>query len=222
MGRLIENRLTHFGVNPFSTWRIRPGAIDFWFENGQSAQGLISKFARGEFMAQIIGPHGSGKSTLLRELGLNLAQLAPLYRVQVRPAVKARFWKTCDLTCEPESSLDASKAICKGIFLIDGFDHLNWLARTSIRRFIRSHNFGLLITSHRDLKLPTLYESHSKYSSFVAVVRQLQHGFPAKLPWEQIRAAYVSCFPNLRDAMFQLYDRYEQQRRQRMRLTSDQ
>ncbi len=279
MGRLTENRSTDIGVNPFSTRRIRAGAIDFLFEEGQSTQDLISKFSRSGFIGQIVGPHGSGKSTLLHELGTHLSRLAPLHRVQVQPVAPARFWQSLDVTCESNSLRDARGASLndvdlrklapsrhgnpwgegwvegtnrqaivaphpdplpgvpgrgsrrilkstpfdasrKGIMLIDGFDSLGWLARTSFTRFCRRYQFGMLVATHRDLNLPTLYESRPNFSSFAAVVRQLQRGFPIHLSFEQIRDAYDSCFPNLRESLFQLYDRYEQQRRDRMHLAT--
>ena len=50
--------------NPFSTRFIRPGAIEYLFAPGQTADSLIDRLRHNQWRGQIIGPHGSGKSTL--------------------------------------------------------------------------------------------------------------------------------------------------------------
>jgi hypothetical protein len=65
-------------ANPFATCWTRPGALPFFFPNGDSAEFLVARLAALGYRGQILGPHGSGKSTLL-------AALRPLLAAAGRP-----------------------------------------------------------------------------------------------------------------------------------------
>ena len=54
--------------NPFSTRRMRPGALPFVFPPGLDAEALVARLRENDWRGEIIGPHGSGKSTLLATL----------------------------------------------------------------------------------------------------------------------------------------------------------
>jgi len=69
--------------NPFSTRFIRPGAVEFLFPAGQTAETLVETLRQHAWQGQIIGPHGSGKSTLL-------AALVPALEAAGRKCVAAR------------------------------------------------------------------------------------------------------------------------------------
>ena len=55
-------------TNPFCAARLRPGTIDFVFEQGKSLQQLVDTLEANAWRGQITGRHGTGKSTLLAAL----------------------------------------------------------------------------------------------------------------------------------------------------------
>src|SRR5262245_23842279 len=59
--------------NPFATCWTRPGALEFQFVDGESLDGLMTRFAAASWRGEIVGPHGSGKSTLVETLKPHLA-----------------------------------------------------------------------------------------------------------------------------------------------------
>ena len=65
-------------TNPFCAARLRPGTIDFVFEQGKSLQQLVDVLEANAWQGQITGGHGTGKSTLL-------AALTPAIEARGRP-----------------------------------------------------------------------------------------------------------------------------------------
>src|SRR5688572_13372967 len=71
-----RNGMTDFpAINPFTTRHTRPGAIEYLFPAGQSADALVAQLGRQAWWGAILGPHGAGKSTLLHSLREALQQI---------------------------------------------------------------------------------------------------------------------------------------------------
>ena len=65
----MPNHLPHLDLtNPFCAARLRPGTIDFVFEQGKSLEQLVDALEANAWHGQITGGHGTGKSTLLAAL----------------------------------------------------------------------------------------------------------------------------------------------------------
>ena len=60
--------MSDFSSNPFSTRRVRPGAIAYCFPEGVDVETLLARLHENGWRGEIVGPHGSGKSALLATL----------------------------------------------------------------------------------------------------------------------------------------------------------
>jgi len=121
---------------------------------------LLERLSRLDYRAAIVGPHGSGKTTLLEELGRRLE-----YRGM--PTLYLRVDDRC-----PRSVVAALKAVDGQVVLLDGADVLDWLAWALVRMRARRAR-GLVITSHRPGRLPTLLECSTSPSLLRELLRQL-------------------------------------------------
>ena len=72
--------------NPFSSERIRPGALTYLTGEGESVDDLIDRLEGTGFRGQIVGPHGTGKSTLLADLAAELARRGKVVHYNLRCA----------------------------------------------------------------------------------------------------------------------------------------
>jgi hypothetical protein len=207
---------TDFGMvrNPFSTRFIRPGAVEFRYSDDVNRESLLDAFARHGRWGQILGCHGSGKSTLLHSLRPELERIARVRWIQVEPIDEERRWTAGRFKADrrvsiPSSSVTSERSIC----VIDGFDRLGWWSRRRLIGESRRSYSGLLITTHRDLGLPTLYRPGLSESEFHELVRQLLGGSVLSIAPREIREVFRRHAPNVREALFALYDRYEDCRR---------
>lgn len=210
MGSLSHGeRSTCAPSNPFSTRFIRPGAIGFRFAAGESVSRCVDFLRCHGWRGQVVGPHGSGKSTLLRSLQIPLAECAELRWTQVIPRESGRGWSLVDEPIDHFAE-HAARAISKPkIWVIDGFDCLNWFTRGRIQRDARRERAGLLISTHRDLGLPTLHRTGFSPQDFCQLARWLARNFNTHLELDAIRRAYARHRPNVREALFELYDHCE-------------
>lgn len=110
---------------------------------GTTWEKLLADLERLDYRAAIVGPHGSGKTTLLEELGRRLER---------------RGLQTACLRVDgrrPGSVLSQTKrAGGSVVVLLDGADLLGPLAWAFLRA--RRRRRGLIITSHKPGRLPTL------------------------------------------------------------------
>lgn len=131
--------------NPFASHRIE--SLAFRLPAGQSRESLLARLADLQFRAAIVGPEGTGKTTLLDELADRLA--APgrrICRARLRPG--RRHFEPGELPPADDST---------ALLLLDGAEQLGCLAWWRLKR--RSRRWaGLLVTSHRPGRLPTLIE----------------------------------------------------------------
>lgn len=189
-------------LNPFSTRFVRPGALPYFFPNGESADQLAAKFAAQGWRGQIIGPHGSGKSTLL-------AALAPSIERSGRKTIHFALHdgeRRLPITAEQCRALSADD-----VLVIDGFEQLSVWNRWRIGRLCRRRGCGLLVTAHADAGLPELYRTETHRELARRLVERLAPGAET-IAAADIDRAFSACGGNLRETLFELYDLYEQRR----------
>jgi ABC-type glutathione transport system ATPase component len=180
--------------------------VPFLFRAGDDAQRLVERLRANRWRGQIIGPHGTGKSTLLHALAPAL-ECAGRSVVLLRPPALAALENGCGQGASP--SRDPQ------VVVIDGFEQLHPLARWGWKLRTRWRGAGLLVTAHRDVGLPTLYQTHVDPPLAESVVAALLQGETSAITSADVQRALADHRGNLRDTLFALYDLYE--RRQRLR-----
>ncbi len=189
--------------NPFSTRFTRPGQLEFALPRGSSPQSLIEKFASLGWIAQIVGPHGSGKSTLLATLIQHLPPgIQP--RLHTLRDGQRRLDGPLDIACPAAEK--AAGGTHQPLVIIDGFEQLSRPRRWNLARQCRRRRAGLLVTSHVDVKLPTLFQTSPHEAEALALTERLL-GKPLDAP---TTAEVIRCFRrqngNYREMFFDLYD----------------
>ena len=193
-------------TNPFSSHAVTPGAIPFICVEGQSLDQLVEDFLATGEQGQIVGPHGSGKSTLLaaflprlRDLGYHVESIA-LHDGQRRLPVDF-----------PAPNLNGSNK-ARTVIVVDGYEQLGRLERWRLRRRCQRQAWGLLVVVHASVGLPTICELNISNELANRVVSGLldEREFTANEPL--IAELLRRHRGNLRDVLFDLYDRYERVR----------
>jgi hypothetical protein len=182
--------------NPFRSDRIL--AVRYRLAGG-TLDGLLDHFdARGR-RAAIVGPHGSGKTTLLEDLA---------------PRLRARGFAVRELRLDTEQPrfergfLDGFFASLGGrdVILFDGAEQLGWLDWLRFARRSRAAG-GLIVTTHRPGRLPTLIETSTSPELLDGLVDEILGARSA-----EVRPLTPRLFEkhrgNLREALRELYDRY--------------
>ncbi len=144
--------------NPFSSRRVRPGAIPFHFQPGVDAAALVARLAEIGWRAAIVGPHGTGKSTLFAAL------LPELQRTRCNVHSVALHDGERRLPAEFAAEIESAFATAKRsgnrlIVVVDGYEQLSRWNRWRLRRRCRAITTGLLVTSHADVPLPVLFRT---------------------------------------------------------------
>jgi hypothetical protein len=183
-------------VNPFSTCFVQPGSIPFRFPTNDGLADLIRQLDETGGWGEIIGPHGSGKSTLLATL---------------LPAITARRVRHVRLNTS-ERTLPAwvwDRPDPSSLLAIDGFEQLGFFTRWRMKRHCRQHHCGLLVTAHRSLGLPTLFHTEVTLEMAKDVIAGL---IPRDGEWVlggfDLAARLRHHRGNLREVLFELYDRW--------------
>lgn len=192
--------------NPFATRSTRPGAVP-WQPIPDAPDVLLERLAEGGGRGAICGPHGSGKSTLLRHL------LA---------AAAERGWKTRLVAIR--SSADLGRAVAaivlaagRGCWLgIDSWEKLGFAGRPLA--WLAAWRSGqVVVTAHQPTDCwPVLVNIRPDEATFRRLVAQLLRqadGSPslaAVFEPSQLDAIFRRHRGNLREALFELYDRFEQ------------
>jgi hypothetical protein len=191
--------------NPFATCWTRPGALPFQFSNGQSAKQLTAKLAAQQWHGAIVGPHGSGKSTLLETLKpVIVATGRSVYTISLRDGQRhlpRRFFATW-------------ASASNSVVVIDGYEQLSWPARLHLWFRCRSAGVGLLVTSHSTVRIPTLVELSPDRKLVDQLVGDLCAKVSTTITWADIAASHACHGSNVREILFDLYDRHEERRRE--------
>lgn len=229
---LTEPNTTKHSVNPLATRFVAPGRVP-WIGIGESALDFLAqKFQTLHRRCQIIGPHGSGKSTLLEHLVPLLAKT--VIRIDVHGKIDFDGHSCGDLN---HAELDQD-TICwfslrrgcngidrwnqfrkqpgfNGILVIDGAEQLNWWSRIRLGNWAGRRGCGLLVTSHGNLGLATLYKASVTPPIAKEVVRHAMQTAQVEFPrtprideidWNSRLASHQG---NLRECLMDLYDEVE-------------
>jgi hypothetical protein len=187
--------------NPFSTRHTRPGAMPFLFPAGEGAETLIGRLRRNGWRGEIVGPHGTGKSALL------MALVPAIERAGQTPLLVTLHdgQRRLPLDVNRESQLQPPT-----LLIVDGYEQLSRWSRFWLKRLCRRRGLGLLATAHDSVGLPELYRTAADAELFQKIVEQLMAGQPC--PWNvaDLTARLARHGGNLREALFDLYDLYEQ------------
>jgi hypothetical protein len=115
----------------------------------------------------------------------------------------------------PRDWRQAATRVQAGTIIVDGFEQLSHWNRWRLKRACRRGGWGLVVTAHKDVGLPTLAELKPSLAMFQRVVDQLQAHHADALPPELVAQRFVACGGNMREALLALYDDYERRRIER-------
>lgn len=217
-------------MNPFATRYVRPGAIPFLFDDATvNADVLVQRLQAHAWRGEIIGPHGSGKSTLLATLLPLLAQagcepilfkIGPGQRTlrdataEARPGVSHPARDGADSVADDDGRRPKWSRIAwqpATLLVIDGYEQLAWSTRAWLRAATALQRVGLLITAHRSVGLPTIHRTRPTFETLWRIVEQsLARTGGAGVTSELARRSFEECGGNIREALFALYDHWEQ------------
>jgi hypothetical protein len=192
--------------NPFATRFTRPGALPFLFDEHESAAAMVASFVAAGRRGAIVGPHGSGKSTLLVEL------LPEFIAMGMQPIVHTLHDGQRRLTARFAQAI--SRVDGTPLLVIDGYEQLSWWGRREVGQAVKRSGAGLLVTSHAPpAGLPTLFSTRPTWETTRRVIAKLAPSLPAAtISEDELRRLYEQCGRNLRELLFQLYDRFESHR----------
>jgi len=193
-------------INPFAARFVRPGAVEYLSFGGADPQLLAMRLEQQGWMGEIVGLHGAGKSALLAAL---IAQLR----------AKGRDILPIELH-EGDRRLPADAFAPPSprwrLIAVDGAEQLGWWAWLRLRLFVRRRAWGLVVTSHRPLGLPPLASLKPDADLAWRIVQRLQANDPL-ITQAETTAAFSAHQGNLREMLFDLYDRYQARLEQRER-----
>lgn len=204
-------------VNPFATRFTRPGRIVPLDAEGRPVElaTLLGRLDELGGRAAIQGAHGSGKSTLLVRLHEEAAcqgRLSVVHRLGVGP------WRDAAASVAAVIRAPSASLVC-----VDSWERLGRMAGSATRLVALQRGCRLLVTSHGPTGLPVLLRCDPTAATLEAIVRQL----PEASVWlgpvigdDDIRDAWARHKPNLREALFHLYDLFEERRTERRRSRS--
>jgi hypothetical protein len=185
--------------NPFATRHTRPGAVPPLDGLGRplAVEPVLAMLDRQPALA-IIGPHGTGKSTLLVAITAALDAAG-------RPVV------LCRLRCRRDG-IEVFRAIGRARFgttlLIDGWERFGPLAGRLAILGARLRGCRLIVTSHRPAGMPTALVTAGTLPLLAAIVARLPAHDGLITPAD-LADAFGRHRGNLRDALADLYDRFE-------------
>ncbi len=197
--RRAEHRTLMFEdrINPFATRYVRPGAFEYLSSGGDRPDLLASRLEQQGWVGEIVGPHGAGKSALLIAL---IGELRRRGRAVLHVELHQGDRRL------PPGTLAAPRRPWQ-LIAVDGAEQLGWWSWFQLRLFVRRRAWGLVVTSHRPLGLPLLASLNPDADLAWRIVQRLQADRPLITEAETL-AAFHAHQGNLREMLFDLYDRY--------------
>lgn len=178
--------------------------------------------------AAIVGPHGSGKSTLIHSLVPHLGSVAQFATpIQARPVDR----EIGHVTIRDESDQvtiywyqfqagsnvrrvflrDSSHWLPYSLLILDGFEQLGVFHRLQLALWRKVRKLKLLVTLHqRSRSFVTLFETAPNREILHLVIDTLCEKEPQVAQEAKKLLNQYALTSNIRDALFDLYDWYEQ------------
>jgi len=190
--------------NPFSTRFTQPGRIEPRDDTGRlvDVAALLDRLSVLGGTAVILGPHGSGKSTLLSHLAAAIErQGGKIWRIRLHtwrdvPSVWQAIWRA-----------GPGDTVC-----IDSWECTGPLAGGLLRLMARGAGRCLLVTAHHESGFPVLLQCRTS----ATLLRSIVAGLPDCEVWlgrlvleADIDRAFTRHSGNLRESLYELYDRFE-------------
>ena len=177
-----------FNVDRVSAIRYRPLGTTF--------ESILDRLAAMEYRAAIVGYEGAGKTTLLEDL----------QKVLEDEGKRTRMILVNDSALLDRKARRQLFAQLEGdeIVLLDGADAIGYAAWLSLKRRILSQAVGLVITTHRPGRLPTLIHCTTTPELLADIVRDL---LPQTGGDEALHRLYDRHQGNIRNCLRTLYDR---------------
>lgn len=190
-------------TNPFATRFTRPGVLPPLASDGTplDATRLAARLTGGRVMA-IEGPHGHGKSTLLA--GVLAAAAAAGREVRlVRVRSEWDSWRPV------AAALAAGRGACLGC---DGWERSLPGTAALVRCIARLRCLSVVVTIHAPAGLAVLARCGTSKELLAALVARLP-GHGGLIGGHDIEDAFDRHSGNLREALYDLYDRFERRSR---------
>ncbi|MEI6239299.1 MAG: hypothetical protein WCR51_02810 [Planctomycetia bacterium] len=195
--------------NPFCTRSIRAGRIPSLDASGRPVNpaDMLAALERLDGAAALVGPHGSGKSTLLWHI-------AGALEARGQRVERVRLHRRWDLVSLVRAVVRGAGG---GTVCVDSWERLGRPWADAVRWFARACGARLLVTAHGPGPLPTLWACRTSPALLAAIVAQLPNGGGLVAPQreQQIEEAFRRAAGDIREALFLLYDRFEEQTRAR-------
>lgn len=196
-------------MNPFSSRFIRPGARRYLFPPNESINSVLERLVEKRIV-QIVGPHGSGKSTLVEMICQSSDyDFAKVVISSSRP--KNEAFK------EIRNKIEASSQ--DKLLVIDGIEQLKVSQRSRIIAKCKMQKLLLLVTTHVSVGVDTLMQTSTSFNVFRQIVDEMLNERLDSVSRDadliettDIEWAFKNSFPDLREALFELYDVFERRR----------
>jgi len=192
-------------TNPFATRFTKPGMLPPLGPRGEpiDTRRLLDRLAPGRVVA-IVGPHGHGKSTLLAAL-TTAAGRAGSATTSVRVRSPLDSWR-------PVAAALVSPG--GGLVACDGWERALPGIDLVVRLLAAARGLRIVVTTHCRRGLPVLVRCGTSPSLLDGLVARLpDHG--GLISVSDIDDAYRRHAGNLREALYDLYDRFERRVRGR-------
>lgn len=189
-------------TNPFATRWVRPGAIPFHFPSGESLATLLDRLRQQHGWGEIVGPHGSGKSTLLAALRPALEQSGrQIVWFELHDGQRRLPPPWPELCVTPQTTV-----------IVDGYEQLSWWQAWRLRRHVRRHGGGLVVTTHQPRGLPRLFETHTSLALAEELTHELLATHPSRVTDSDVERLFNETHGDIRETFFRLYDVHELRR----------
>ncbi len=191
--------------NPFATRFTRPGAVPPLDSLGLPLDvAALARRARCLGVSAIEGMHGAGKSTLLAALASTLADSGLL-----AGRIRSRSRRDGPIVARAVFRSRPGTMLC-----VDGWETLGVLQGALVSHVARYRGVGLIVTVHRPGRMATLVHCTTSPALLGRIVADLpDHG--GLIAAEDVVDAYAAHGGNLREALYDLYDRFERRCRDR-------
>lgn len=194
-------------TNPFATRFTRPGMLPSLGPRGEpiDAVGMLQRIEPGRVVA-IVGPHGHGKSTLLAAL-IAAAGCAGSATTAVRIRSLRDSWRPVAAVLTTPSD---------GFVACDGWERALPGTDLVVRLLAAARRLRVVVTAHGHRGLPVLARCYTSADLLDQLVSRLpDHG--GLIDNSDIDDAYRRHAGDLREALYDLYDRFERRTRDRHR-----